>query len=75
MQVKTLEEALQNTPFRPFNIHTDGRVIRVQHPEQVLITPNKTTAVVAGSDDSLAILDLDHISSLSVAPRRRRATS
>lgn len=70
MDIKTLQDALHQAPFRPFNIHADGRIIRVQHPEQVLITPDKTTVVVAGMDGGLAILDLDHISSLSMAPKR-----
>lgn len=75
MDIKTLQDALHQAPFRPFNIHADGRIIRVQHPEQVLITPDKTTVVVAGMDGGLAILDPDHISSLSMVPKRGGKTA
>ncbi len=75
MHPKTLQDALQQAPFRPFNLHADGRVVRVLHPEQVFITPDKTTVIVAGMDGGLAILDMDHISSLSYAPRRGRTAA
>jgi hypothetical protein len=75
VQAKTLQDTLHHTPFRPFNLHAEGRVIRVQQPEQVLITPDKSTVGVAGADGSLAILDMDHISSLSLAPRGGKASA
>jgi hypothetical protein len=75
MRANTLQEALVHAPFRPFNIHADGRVVRVQHPEQVWVAPDKATVIVGAADGSLAILDLDHISSLSLAPRNRRASA
>ena len=71
MELKTLLDVLHQAPFRPFDIHADGRVVRVGHPEQVFITPDKKTVIVAGMEGGLAILDLDHISSLSLATRRR----
>lgn len=70
MDTKTLQEALNHAPFRPFHIHADGRVVRVQHPEQVFITRDKSTVIVAGREGGLAILDPEHISSLSLTPKR-----
>jgi hypothetical protein len=71
MELKTLLDVLHQAPFRPFDIQADSRGVRVGHPEQVFITPDKKTVIVAGMEGGLAILDLDHISSLSLAARRR----
>lgn len=69
MTITSIEDALHNTPFAPFELHLDnGQIVRVTHPDCVLITPSKKTAVVA-EDDRLRIMDVDHISSLSLANR------
>jgi len=76
MQSVALEDVVRQDPFRPFDIHTDGRVISVSHPEQVFITPSKTTAVIAHENEHLSIVDLDHISSITLKnahPRRRKS--
>jgi hypothetical protein len=75
MNPKSFEETLQQTPFRPFDIHADGRVISVHHPEQVFITPLRTTVIVAMADDSIRMVDMDHISSLTVRSRRRKSSA
>ena len=72
MRVNTFEETLRSTPFRPFTIHADGRIVLVDHPELVLITPDRSTAIVALRDGGVFIVDMDHISSLSI--RRRNGT-
>jgi hypothetical protein len=72
MRPTPLEEAIRHDPFRPFDIHTDGRSILVSHPEQILLTPDKSTAVVVGPDDHIAIVDVDRISSLSLKKRSSR---
>ena len=69
MSVTHIEDALRNRPFAPFELHLDnGKLVRVTHPDCVLITPSKRTAVVA-EGDHLHIMDMDHISSLTVANR------
>ena len=75
MRAKSFEETLRHTPFRTFEIHADGRNVLVDHPEQVLITPDKATVVVADRDGGLAILDMAHISSISLKGRRSKASS
>jgi hypothetical protein len=66
VRITPLEDAIRNDPFRPFKIHTDGRSIRVTHPEQILLTVDKSTAVVAQPDGHLALVDVTQISSLTL---------
>ncbi len=72
MQAKALEETLQNRPFRPIEIHADGRVIPVDHPEQMYLTPSRSTLIVAMPDERIHVIDTDHISSVTLRQRRRR---
>jgi hypothetical protein len=41
------EDALQTTPFIPFDVRVDGKAIPVGHPEQVLLDKSKAIAVTA----------------------------
>ncbi|MBI3417417.1 MAG: hypothetical protein HY043_19160 [Verrucomicrobia bacterium] len=75
MRLTTLEGTLHTAPFRPFELHTDGRTIPVLHPEQVMITPDKSTVVVAPLEGGVCILDLDRISLLTVKSRARRTSA
>jgi hypothetical protein len=43
----------------------------VGHPEQVMLTHGKTTAVVVPSDDRIHILSVPHISSVTLHRRPR----
>jgi hypothetical protein len=72
MRPTPLEEAIRNDPFRPFDIHTDSRSISISHPEQILLTPDKSTAVVVGPEDHIVIVDVDRISSLTLTKRPAR---
>lgn len=74
MRAKDFEATVKHAPFRRFTIHLDGRSVDVDHPEQVFLTPDKTTVVVALADSGIQILDMDLISSLSVKPRGRALT-
>jgi hypothetical protein len=74
MRAKRFEEVLRHTPFRPFNIHTDGRTIPVDHPEQVLLTSDKMTLVVGTRDGGFTIVDMDHISSLTMRGARKSSS-
>ncbi len=75
MLASSFEGALRRTPFRPFDIHVDGRAIPVDHPEQVMTTPEKSTIVMIGSDGHIHILDMKRISSLTIKTRFRRGSS
>ncbi len=75
MRITPLEDAVRHAPFRPFTIHIDGRAVAVEHPEQILLTPDKSTAVIAQRDGHLAIIDVHRISSLTLnKTNRRKAT-
>jgi hypothetical protein len=71
MKARDFEATLRHTPFRRFTIHADGRSVDVDHPEQVLLTADKSTVVVALPDAGIQIFDMDLISSLSLKGRGR----
>ena len=58
-------------PFRQFTVLVDGRSVDVNHPDQVLLTPDKSTVVVALPDSGIQLLDMELISSLSLKAHRR----
>jgi len=59
MTADRLREAHTKTPFRPFVLHmSDGRSLRVRHPELLAIAPSGRTAVVIEADDSHHIVDV-----------------
>lgn len=72
MRVSHLEDVMKQDPFRAFDVHIGSRVIQVKHPEQILLTPDRSTLVVAHPDGRLSILDVDRISSLTTKPRAAR---
>ena len=71
MKATTIEDALNKRPFAAFAMKLDnGEAIRVRHPDCLLFNQSRTTAVVAGSDDHLHIVDVDHVSSVSFLKRK-----
>ncbi len=75
MKLKSFEEIVFQTPFAPFVINIDGKSIPVEHPDQVLFNKERTTVVVAPSDNSFHIIDVDQVNFLTVRPRRKAAVS
>ena len=65
-------DVLYATPFVPFDVRIDGKVISVGHPEHVMLNPSKTVAVMV-PDDPIHIVDVARISSLTLHRRRRKA--
>jgi hypothetical protein len=70
MRATNLEDVLNNQPFVPFDINVNGKVIHVAHPEQVMFNRSKTVAVVV-PDEHIHIVDIGHISSLTLRKRGR----
>lgn len=65
MTTVNIEDALNKTPFSPFDIHVDkGRIIHVRHPDFLLFSESKRTVVIVDGE-RFHIIDVDHISSLS----------
>ncbi len=69
MKAKEFEATLRHVPFKRFTIHVDGRSVDVDHPEQVLMTADKSTIVIAMPDSGIQIVDMERISSLSMKGR------
>lgn len=67
MTLREIEDALNATPFVPFDIHLDnGKIVQVPHHDFLLFNESKTGVVVA-SGERLHIMAVDHITSLSDA--------
>lgn len=71
MKLATLEAALHARPFRPFELRVDGEIIRVDHPEQVFLADQKTTAII-DVGPRIHIIDVDVIQKLAL---KRSASS
>jgi len=77
-QLRALHSA---RPFQAFDIHlADRRTLRVEHPEQLAISPGGRVIGVARPDDTIEQIDLLLVVSLKPRPngrglgrRRRRA--
>lgn len=66
MKAVTPQDALGKPKFKPFDLHLDnGRAIRVKHLDCVLFNEPKTIAVIADREH-LHIVDLDHVSNLTL---------
>ena len=67
MTVDRLQQVLHARPFRPFDVClADGRKFTVKHPEWMAHSPNGRTAVVFQEDDSMEIIDLLLVTSISL---------
>ena len=73
MTIKGLKQMHDARPFRPFVLHmTNGRRLRVQHPELLARSSTGRTAILYGSGDSFEMIDLLHVMSISVGNGRER---
>ena len=72
MRAADLEDVLYATPFIPFDVHIDGKVISVGHPENVALNPTKTVAVMV-PDDHIHVVEVARISSLTLRRHKRKA--
>jgi len=70
MTTVNLEDALNKSPFTPFNIHMDsGKIIHVRHPDFLMFSESKQTAVIV-EGEHFHIVDVDHISSISFRAKK-----
>lgn len=69
MSSKNIRDVLEATPFRPFELHVNGRSVRVDHPKQVFFAQKETTLIV-DLPGHIRMIDIDHISSMDVIKRR-----
>lgn len=78
MTTEQMKTALNPATFRPFTIRTaDGREFHISHPESALLSSGGRTVAIATPQDTIEIVDLLLVTSLSVGaarpPRRRKA--
>ncbi len=72
MNVKTIKDALNRTPFRSFKVETTGsKIIPVRRPELVFIV-NDFTLIISDADH-LHLIDADYVASLHMSLARRKA--
>jgi hypothetical protein len=65
MKAKYIREALHQSPFKPFQVVlTNGRAVRVPHPEHALLTSDGSLFVVENDEGSLEMLDVPLIISI-----------
>lgn len=58
-------------PIRPFVLHlADGRSIRVEHQQFILVTPTGGTIALAQPDDTMHIVDVKDVTDVRRQPRR-----
>lgn len=69
MEGGKLKELREAAPFRPFKIDlADGRQVLVLHRDYISISPEGRTCVVWQKDDSMTIIDVRLIQSVSIEP-------
>ena len=70
MKSINIQDALEFAPFRPFTIELDnGKKIKVHHPDFVMLSPSKNTAVIFVGEH-IELADVDHISNITLHKRQ-----
>ncbi len=70
--IPMLRELLSAHPFRPFVVClSDGRKLRVDHPDFLLITPSGRLIWEGRNEDEFAMAMPLHVTGVENAPRRR----
>lgn len=68
MTAETLRELIHKAPFAPFHIRMDnGATHLVRHPDYLFLVPGGHYAVVAEDNNRFHILDIPHISAVTVS--------
>ena len=69
MRPENLREAIHAAPFRPFALWlADGTRVDVPHPDFIAHPPGGRTAVVAGLDESMKIIDVMLVTKIEFGP-------
>lgn len=76
MKAETLRDMLHKVPFVPFGVRMDnGATYPVAHPDYLLIVPGGEHVVVAEDSGRFHILDLPHISSITLQKSGRKKSA
>ncbi len=69
MEASKLREAANRAPFRKFTVNlADGRRVVVEHRAFISISPEGRSCVVWDENDSMELIDVRLIQSVTVAP-------
>lgn len=69
MTIDQIRSAVHARPFMPFTLyHEDGRRFLVDDPISIALTGKGGFVAVAGSGDSLPILEVSNLTQLVVSP-------
>ncbi len=72
MKTITIEVALEQAPFRPFDLMLEsGRTVHVRHPDFLLFNGPKTVCVVA-EGEHIRVHDIDHLTGLTYKNTRAK---
>jgi hypothetical protein len=72
MKAITIEDALEQVPFKPFDLMLEsGRTVKVQPPDFLLFHGPKKVCVVA-EGEHIRVLDLDHLTGLTYKNARAK---
>jgi hypothetical protein len=70
MTTTNIEDALNKSPFTPFDIHIDSdKVVHVRHSDFLLFSESKRTAVIV-EGERFHIVDMEHISSIGFVSKK-----
>jgi hypothetical protein len=59
MTVQAIQSFLRATPFQPFTLRTaSGKSYRVTHPDYLMFSPSRRTAMVFSDEDLYDTLDV-----------------
>jgi hypothetical protein len=64
MHIQPIQNAVEKTPFQPFEIETTGgRTVLVKHPDFLLFSESKNTIVVT-EGDHVYLIGVNEVSSI-----------
>lgn len=64
MKTINIRDAMDQTPFQPFNLELDnGKTLHVPHRDFILLTPAGNAAVVVEGEHT-HVVDVDHVSTI-----------
>ncbi len=76
MTIDGLKHWLDAKPFKRFTMRlTDGRRVRVHHPELLARSPSGRTVLVYSTGDFFEMVDLLHVVSITPANAKRETRS
>ena len=75
MNTDKFTRLVRRKPFRPFLVRmADGQVLKVTHPESVVVAPAARLAAIATADGGIELVDLPLVTSVRLEKSSGRRT-